>query len=89
MRVLRNIILYALFFMGVGSACFAQTLPIRIKAAIDKKEATIGEKVRYSISVTADKNTDIEFPDLTKAFKDLTMIDSGESEAGFFSRRSQ
>ncbi|MFA5101423.1 MAG: hypothetical protein WC547_11110, partial [Candidatus Omnitrophota bacterium] len=89
MRLFRGVFICLSFFAVICCTCYAQQVPVKIKAAVDKKEVTIGEKVRYTISVTADKSIAIEFPDLTKAFKDLTVIDSGEKAGGFFMRRTR
>lgn len=85
MRRSRNIILCACAIIGISGVCLAQSFPIRIKAGVDKKEVTIGEKIRYTVSVRADKNVDIEFPDMKNAFTGLAVIDSGEKAGGFFS----
>jgi hypothetical protein len=89
MRGLRIAILCFFLFLGISSVCTAQTPPIKLKASVDKKELTIGEKVTYTIAVSADRNTTIEFPDLTKSFKDLNVVDSGERSSGFFNRRTR
>jgi hypothetical protein len=88
-RRLRTIVLGVLLFAGMSGACFAGALPVGIKAAVDKKAVTIGENVTYTISVAADKSIDIEFPDLTKAFKGLSVVDSGEKTGFFFNRRTR
>lgn len=36
--------------------------PVSLEAFVDKSTATIGEKIRYTILVEADKDVDVEFP---------------------------
>ena len=89
MRILRYALFAAFTSLAAANACIAAELPVKIKARVDKKEAFIGEKIKYTISVTSSKDTDIEFPDLTDAFKGMTLLDTQARKRGFFNKNTR
>ena len=67
------------FFAAVALAAEAKALKPVLKATLDKPILTIGEKFRYKISVEADKNTQIELPDVGQFSKDFAVKDFGST----------
>lgn len=61
---------------------------MKVKSSVDKKAVTIGEKVRYTVVVSGAGDISVEFPDMTKAFKDFVVVDSGQKTSGFFGRKT-
>ncbi|HQQ05467.1 MAG TPA: hypothetical protein PLP56_00620 [Candidatus Omnitrophota bacterium] len=89
MRPIRLTILSILIVTAISAACCAQDFPGKILVLVDKKEVTIGEKVRYTIAVSAHRGIEVQFPDLSEAFKGLELIDSGETTIGFLNKRTR
>jgi hypothetical protein len=55
-------------------------------AEADKTAVSIGDKVKYSIIVTAPKEYDIRFPAFGDNLADFSIKDFGSSESGIFTR---
>ncbi|OQX53593.1 MAG: hypothetical protein B5M48_03180 [Candidatus Omnitrophica bacterium 4484_213] len=70
--------------------CFASEqgsidkLPLEVSASVDKDKATIGDKITYSITVKADKDIEIKFPEFGQNLGGFAIKDFGTSRKGWF-----
>lgn len=66
------------------------TSPVTATAEADRTTVSIGDKIRYTITVDAPKEYDVRFPDFGDNLADFSIKDFGSSESGILSRtRSQ
>ncbi|MGB2706334.1 MAG: BatD family protein [Candidatus Omnitrophota bacterium] len=70
------------------SACVsaAQAQGLKVKAAVDKDTVTIGDKVRYTVTVSAPKGIEVEFSAIEGNIGDFTIRDSEFSKKSFFGK---
>ena len=54
--------------------------PVIVNAAVDHSEITIGEKVRFSITVERDEDVSVSFPEIGEALADFTVKSRGIDE---------
>ena len=88
--VAKFVIGFILFIVSSGTgltACNAAS-SVNVKSFVDKKSVNIGEKLRYTIVASGARDISIEFPDLTKAFKDFVVVNSGQKTSNFFGRKT-
>ncbi len=94
-----NAILYALCAMLliltlIPSICLAKEdtsdkLPLEVSASVDKNKVTIGDKITYTITVKADKDIEIKFPQiLPENLGGFAIKDFGTSEKGWFKTKT-
>jgi hypothetical protein len=63
-----------------------KTSPVTATAEADKTAVSIGDKVKYSIIVTAPKEYEVRFPDFGDNLADFSIKDFGSSDSGIFTR---
>ena len=61
-----------------GLAAADQTQAPSVSVSVDRTEVTIGDPIRYTISVTAAANIEVEIPLLGEQLGDFTVLDFGE-----------
>lgn len=61
-----------------GLAATDQTEAPSVSISVDRTEVTIGDPIRYTISVTAAANIEVEIPLLGEQVGDFTVLDFGE-----------
>ncbi len=71
---------------AAGDAVKDVTLPVKAEALVDRTSVTIGEKIRYTITVKAEKGFEVEFPEFGENLAEFTIKDFGSKEGGLFSR---
>ncbi|MCP5005878.1 MAG: protein BatD [Planctomycetes bacterium] len=88
-NILEHILYIALLLSCLGTICTADethkidsdsgnpTSHVKADAAVDKARSTIGERIRFRVSVDAPKGTDIVFPEMAEELKEFDVIDSG------------
>ncbi len=82
------------FFAGVGSVYAAKEsqekrLPVEAGAAVDKSSIQIGDKVTYTITVKAQKNIEVEFPQiLPENLSGFAIKNFGSTQAGWFGKKT-
>ncbi len=59
---------------------------IEVKAAVDKDIVTIGDKIRYAVTVSAPKGIEVEFPAIEANIGEFSVRDSGFSRKAFFGK---
>lgn len=70
------------FTKDTGSA---DKLPLEVSASVDRDKITIGDKITYTITVNADKDIVIKFPQiLPENLGGFAIKDFGSSERGWF-----
>jgi hypothetical protein len=57
---------------------------VKVVSKVVPKNVTIGDPVRYSLEVSAPADFETEMPDLSKAFKDLTVKNFHRSQRSFW-----
>jgi len=62
-------------------------LPITVHAEVDKNSVTIGDKIRYTINVSAKKDIEIKFPNFAENLAGFAVKDFGSSKRIFFGRK--
>jgi hypothetical protein len=80
------VIIFLILIASSGPCLAAPS--VKVKSSVDKKSVNIGEKVRYTIAASSAGDISIEFPDLSKAFKDLSVVDSGQKTSSFLGRKT-
>ncbi|MCX5713641.1 MAG: hypothetical protein NT033_02300 [Candidatus Omnitrophica bacterium] len=84
---------FSLILLANPCFCFAAksgtpTPPITVKTQVDKNSVSIGDKVKYSICILADKGIEVEFPVFQENLGDFAVKDFGKSTRTFFSRKT-
>jgi len=93
-NIVRNILFFCITVIGlscVHSTVIANdtkgnTPPVTATAEVDRNSVSIGDKVKYTITVKAPKEYDVRFPDFGDNLADFSIKDFGTSESGIFSR---
>ena len=62
------------------------TLPVTAVAKVDRNTVSIGDNVKYSITIKAPKEYDVRFPEFGDNLADFAIKDFGTSESGIFTR---
>jgi len=60
---------------------------VGVKAEISENSVTIGDKIKYTITVSADKNMEVEFPEFSKGLGSFAVKDFGSSKKLFFAKQ--
>ncbi|RLB91646.1 MAG: hypothetical protein DRH10_01400 [Deltaproteobacteria bacterium] len=63
-------------------------LPLEVSASVDRDKVTIGDKITYTITVKADKETEIKFPEFAENLGGFAIKDFGSSEKGWFKTKT-
>lgn len=63
---------------ALGLAAADQTEAPSVSVSVDRTEVTIGDPIRYTISVTATANIEVEIPLLGEQVGDFTVLDFGQ-----------
>jgi hypothetical protein len=87
LRPSAKLVIGFILFIASSGVCLAGS-SVNVSSSIDKKSVNIGEKIRYTIVASGAGDISIEFPDLTKAFKDFAVVDSGQKTSSFFGRKT-
>lgn len=84
------IILISLFNLPfiVFSQEAKEELSVKANAEVDKDSINIGDKIRYTITVTADKDIDIEFPQFGENLAGFAIRDFGSKEKGLWRKKT-
>lgn len=85
MRYRRIFLILQLNILFFSSFVFAAAVSVDVE--VNKKNVTIGEEIKYRITVSADKNTEIEMPDLKDVLTDFNIKDSGFKTQKLFSKK--
>ncbi|GJQ60798.1 MAG: hypothetical protein SCALA701_35990 [Candidatus Scalindua sp.] len=51
--------------------------PVKVNASVDKAKATIGERIKYSVTADSPEGTNILFPEMREELAGFDVIDSG------------
>jgi hypothetical protein len=66
-----------------------QRLPLIIaEAGVDKELAAIGDKIRYTIKVKANKDIEVEFPSFGENLAGFAIKDFGSKKSGLFGKKT-
>lgn len=79
-------------FLSITSPAICKPVPkpklsITVQAKVDKNSVTIGDKIRYTINVSAKKNLEIKFPHFAENLAGFAIKDFGSSERVFFGKK--
>ncbi len=86
-----NIIVRVIIFVLLSPClCFAkgEYPPITVETRVDKSLVSIGDKVRYTITISADKDIEIELPVFEQNLGDFAVKDFAKSERAFFNKKT-
>ncbi len=61
--------------------------PVTINAEVNKHSVAIGDKIKYTITVSCAKNIEVEFPDSGKNLENFAIKDFGSSRKVFFAKQ--
>ncbi len=64
--------------LGPAAAEQAEVPVVTVSASVDRDEVTIGDRIHYTISVTAPAGVEVEIPLLGKQLGDFTVLDFGD-----------
>jgi hypothetical protein len=84
---MRRFLLTLLIIFGAGVSFVRAAGAIEITAGVDKETAGIGDRITYSIKVTAEKDTEVEFPAPGEKMGGLDIRDLDLSRKGSFGRK--
>lgn len=62
--------------------------PITIKAEVNKHTVNIGDKIKYTITISYSKNIEVEFPDFVKNLGNFAIKDFGERQKSFLGKQT-
>ena len=63
-------------------------LPLEVSASVDKDKVTIGDKITYTLTVKADKDIEIKFPEFAENLGGFAIKDFGSSEKSWFKTKT-
>jgi len=87
--LLRNVsIAFMSLTLGIGcsvgataeSADRSDNVPVNVRAAVDRSVITIGDRVRYSLTVEADPSVEFELPPFGEELGGFSILDHGVEE---------
>ncbi len=81
--------LFAFSAQVIAGVSADNTLPLLIKVSVDTPALHIGEKVRYTIEVKAEKEIEVEFPSFAENLAEFAVRDFGSSESGLWGDRTR
>lgn len=64
------------------------SLPVTVKANVDRDSVTIGSMVKYIIEAKANKGYEVKFPEFGENLAEFTIKDFGSSKSGLFSEKT-
>ena len=64
--------------LGLAAMDQAEAPAVVVRASVDRTEVTIGDPIRYTISVTAPAGVEVEIPLLGEQLGDFTVLDFGD-----------
>lgn len=64
--------------LGLATADQAEAPVVTVRASVDRDEVTIGDPIRYTISVTAPAGVEVEIPLLGEQLGDFAVLDFGD-----------
>ena len=59
-------------------------MPVSVNAEVDRNAVSIGDKIKYTITVKSKKGIDIEFPEFGDTLAEFAIKDFGSSKGGLF-----
>ncbi len=62
--------------------------PVTVRAETDRTSVSIGDRIKYSITVEAEREIEVEFPEFGENLADFSIRDFGSSEGGYFGSRT-
>ena len=93
----KHLILICLFLFLANSVLAAKTKTRKEKflltatAKVDKKSVSIGDKIKYTVTVKSKKNIDLKFPNFAQSFKEklasFAIRDFGSARKNFFGKK--
>ncbi len=64
------------------------SLPVTVRAAVDRASVTIGDRIRYTIEAKTDKGFEVKFSEFGENLAEFTIKDFGSSKSGLFSEKT-
>lgn len=81
-----------LFFAAAGFlsgfAAGAEEPRITVRGEVDRDSVTIGDKIKYTITVVTEKDMEVRFPDFPDTLGNFTVRDFGSKERRFFGKKT-
>jgi len=74
-----------IFFWGWEGVGFSQA-DIKVETKLDKNKVSIGEKVTYTLKITADKGIEVKLPEFGQGLENFAIEDFGQKKRRFFRR---
>ena len=86
MKIFKGIVILFLFLCFNYSFAADTSQPLAVKTEVSKNIITIGEKLKYTIDISADKNTEVDFPVFGDKIGEFIIKDSGFKENVFWGK---
>lgn len=84
-------LLLSVFVSGVSAeeenADDVLALPVTVSAVTDKEEITIGDKLRYTVTIEAPEGLELELPEFGENLGGFAVNDFGKKDKAFFGKR--
>jgi len=83
---LLQIIIILFLFLGTADAADKANIeiPVSVTAEVDRNAVSIGDKIKYTITIKSEKGIDIEFPEFGDNLVEFAIKDFGSSKGGLF-----
>lgn len=86
------LIVFLFFFSSFFSYSYAKEekkdkLPLEVKSAVDKNTVSIGDKIRYTITVETDKDMEVEFPEFGYNLGEFSIKDFGSVKRSLWGKK--
>jgi len=81
------IIFFGIFFISVSVIAVAAP-GVTVRAEVDKKTVTIGDKIHFTVTVSAPKGVEVEFPEAKKKIGEFLVKDYDFSKKTFFGKNT-
>lgn len=87
MKIFKGVMFLFLFLCFHYSFAADTSQPLAVKTEVSKNIITIGEKLKYTIDISADKNTEVDFPVFGDKIGEFIIKDSGFKENAFWGKK--
>jgi hypothetical protein len=94
-RVIKQLSRYLLVLTLLASICLAlasesaaKELPLEVSASVDRDKVTIGDRITYTITVRADRDIEVKFPEFGENLGGFAIKDFGTSQKRWWPKKT-
>jgi len=85
-NLVRAVVLIIFILAGVILLRHFSLPPIKVRAAINRRSALVGDRIRYSIKIITDTNIDVDIPEVLDRLDGFEVLDEGLTKKKFLGK---